>query len=47
MKPDDTGRIERFTWWADDEFGFDFTWLLIVLALAVPCGIVALLSWVL
>ena len=43
-KPDDTGRIERFMLWADDEFGSDLTWLLIMLAVAALRGIVALVS---
>ena len=47
MKPNDIGRIERFMTWADDEFGFDFTWLLIVLAIAALGGAVALIYWLL
>jgi hypothetical protein len=44
--PNDYGKIVRFMLWADDEFGFDFTWLIIVLALAALGGVIALVVWV-
>ena len=43
----DGGRLERFMLWADDEFGFDFTWVLIVLVLAVLGGLALLIGWLL
>jgi hypothetical protein len=33
--------------WADDEFGFDFTWVLIVLVLAALGGLALLIGWLL
>jgi hypothetical protein len=43
----DSGGLERFMLWADDEFGFDFTWLLIVIVLAALGGFALLISWLL
>jgi hypothetical protein len=37
------GRLVRFMLWADDEFGFDFTGLLIALGLAAVVGLALLI----
>jgi len=44
-RPPYEGRIERFMLWADDEFGFYFTGLLIALALGALGGLVLLAQW--